>query len=54
MSNQILIPFTREEWDLLHWALDENVQSIRVHWDEDERMIAVNILDRIEKNLGVE
>ena len=52
-STQILIPFTREEWLYISEAVRFDLDSL---WDDADNLsaLAMNILDRIEKNLGVE
>ncbi len=49
-GNFILIPFTREEWEMIALALEEH----EVQWLGPEWAMEVNIIDRIEKRLGIE
>jgi hypothetical protein len=53
-STQILIPFTREEWNILRDALSSLIEDTSVWWGDEDLVTARNIIDRIEKNLGVE
>ena len=50
-SEFILIPFTRDEWDTLHWALSALTMTHGQSWTKEELRGALNILDRIEKEL---
>lgn len=46
----ILIPFTREEWNTIICALEDH----ETQWMGPTWNMEVNIIDRIEKNLGIE
>ena len=51
---QIHIPFTRDEWDMIHWACDRMRENEKIWWASGELPMLLNIMDRIEKNLGEE
>jgi hypothetical protein len=47
----ISIPFTRDEWGYIANAISDQTDLVRgSEWD----FIMLNIIDRIEKSLGVE
>lgn len=52
MSEQISIPFTRDEWLCIKGSLEYNIHYGETYPDECEE--ERNIIDRIEKNLGIE
>ena len=45
------IDFTRDEWDTLHWALSALTMTHGQSWTKEELRGALNILERIEKEL---
>lgn len=53
MVDQITIPFTREEWEVmlnnLRWEFVPNCGG-----EDCKCAVAGNIIDRIQKNLGIE
>ena len=54
MSEQINIPFTREEWlDIRNCCADAYMDGVDLGIQDLLAPLA-NIIDRIEKNLGIE
>lgn len=53
-GDQLGIFFTRDEWDMIHWACDRMRENEKIWWASGELPMLLNIMDRIEKNLGEE
>ena len=46
--------FSKEDLEMLHWALTNLIEDTSIWWGDSALMDAHNTIDRIEKELGIE
>ena len=46
--------FSFEQLEMLHWALTNLTEDTIIWWGDEALANALNIIDRIEKELGIE